>query len=377
MRILGANLTILTLLAVALAGTPARAAATECGDLPGLRAGLNRLITEQGLAGAAVEVDNPRCGRWTASAGVADRRIGRPMPVDERFRIGSITKTFTAVAVLQLAAEGQVSLDASVDSYLPGLVQGAYDGRRMSVRDLLRHTSGLPDHADLPEGEQWRYRTFRPAELVRLALAMPRPERTWHYSTTNYALAGMIVERVTGRPLEAEVERRVLRPLGLSGTYWPGDSPAIRGAHPRSYTLVEQNGTPIRIDGTNWNMSYGWAGGALISTLPDLNRFFDALLDGRLLPAPWTAELTRTIPADEERLGAGARYGLGVMSLPMSCGGHWIGHGGTSPGGFRAWTAVNPNGRRVSFVLNEVPATEQAELDFRAVVDTALCEENR
>ncbi len=298
------------------------------------------------------------------------------MNATDRLRAGSVTKTFTATVVLQLAAEHRLALDAPVDRYLPGVVRrNGYDGRHITVRQLLRHTSGLPDYLDAPEWEHFqrlRYRHFEPRELVARALDLPRPSGAWHYATTNYLLAGMIIREVTGHAPEAEITRRVIRPLGLRDTYWPGDEIPIRGPHSRSYFTAEDGRLT---DGTAWNTTFGGVGGALVSSPGDLSRFISALFGGRLLPAAQLAEMRRTVAADPDRLWPGARYGLGLISSPLRCGGRWWGHAGTVPGGHRALTAVGPGGRTVAVALNEVPATLQAEQDFLDVVQTAFCED--
>ncbi|GCD41132.1 serine hydrolase domain-containing protein [Streptomyces paromomycinus] len=345
-----------------------------------LAASLDTLVTRHGIPGVAAGVTDPRCGRWDAARGVADRKTGRPMRAEDRFRIGSVTKTFTATVVLQLAAEGRIELDAPVERYLPGLIRGGnghgYDGRRITVRQLLQHTSGLPDYTtalvQLPL-DQWRFRHFEPRELIATALKMPPPEKKWHYSTTNYLLAGLVVEKITGRGAEAEVSRRILRPLGLRDTYWPGDSTRIRGAHSRSYFSATDDPDAPLADGTEWNMTFGGVGGALVSTPADVNRFFRGLFGGKLLPARWLAEMKRTVPADPDRLWPGARYGLGLIASPLECGGWWWGHGGTVPGGHRALGAVGPGGRSVALALTAVPSTEQAESAYRATAETAFC----
>ncbi|WP_435846606.1 serine hydrolase domain-containing protein [Streptomyces chrestomyceticus] len=345
-----------------------------------LAASLDTLVTRHGIPGVAAELTDPRCGRWDTARGVADRKTGRPMRAEDRFRIGSVTKTFTATVVLQLVAEGRIALDAPVERYLPGLIRGGdghgYDGRTITVRQLLQHTSGLPDYTaalvQLPV-EQWRFRHTEPRELIATALKMPPPEKKWHYATTNYLLAGLIVEKVTGHGVESEVTRRILRPLGLRDTYWPGDSTRIRGAHSHSYfSATDEPDAPLA-DGTEWNMTFGGAGGALVSTPADVNRFFRALFGGKLLPARWLAEMKRTVPADPDRLWPGARYGLGLIASPLECGGWWWGHGGTVPGGHRALGAVGPGGRSIALALTAVPSTEQAEADYRATAETAFC----
>ncbi|WP_306425514.1 serine hydrolase domain-containing protein [Streptomyces hilarionis] len=302
------------------------------------------------------------------------------MNARDRLRAGSVTKTFTATVLLQLAAEHRVDLDEPVARRLPGLIAGnGHDGRKITVRQLLRHTSGLPDYLDAPEWqhvERLRYRHFTPRELIARALTLPAPGPPagsgFHYATTNYLVAGLVIEQVTGRSAESEVTRRIIRPLGLRDTYWPGDDPRLRGPHSHSY--YAPGADAARTDGTDWNMTFGGVGGALVSSPGDLERFFGALLDGRLLPPEQLAQMRRTVAADPDRLWPGARYGLGLISSPLPCGGVWWGHAGTVPGGHRALGAVGPGGRRVAVALNEVPSTEQAEADFRAVVEAALCE---
>ncbi|MBT2420322.1 beta-lactamase family protein [Streptomyces sp. ISL-22] len=345
-----------------------------------LRQALRTLTDRDRITGAAVLVTDATagapCGSWAETAGTADLSTGRPMNATDRLRAGSVTKTFTATVVLQLAAEHRIALDAPVDRYLPGLIRhNGYDGRRITVRQLLRHTSGLPDYLDAPEWERperLRYRHFEPRELVARALDLPRPSGAWHYATTNYLLAGLIIREVTGNSPETEITRRVIRPLGLRDTYWPGDDTRIRGPHSRSYFTAEDG---RRTDGTAWNTTFGGVGGALVSTPADLTRFITALLGGRLLPADQLAEMRRTVAADPDRLWPGARYGLGLIASPLRCGGEWWGHAGTVPGGHRALTAVGPGGRSVAVALNEVPATLQAEQDFLDMVQTAFCED--
>ncbi|MFF7133101.1 serine hydrolase domain-containing protein [Streptomyces sp. NPDC008196] len=366
--------------APAAAQPPPARQQSVCAPHGDLRQALRTLTDRDRITGAAVLITDPNeglpCGSWAASVGTADLSTGRPMNVTDRLRAGSVTKTFTATVVLQLAAEHRISLDEPVDRYLPGLVRhNGYDGRRITVRQLLRHTSGLPDYLEAPEWEhpeRLRYRHFEPRELVTRALDLPRPSGSWHYATTNYLLAGMIIREVTGHAPEAEITRRVIRPLGLRDTYWPGDDTRIRGRHSRSYFASEDGRLA---DGTAWNTTFGGVGGALVSTPADLTRFVTALFGGRLLPADQLANMRRTVAADPDRLWPGARYGLGLITSPLRCGGLWWGHAGTVPGGHRALTAVGPGGRSVAVALNEVPATLQAEQDFLDLVGTAFCED--
>ncbi|GAA4232910.1 serine hydrolase domain-containing protein [Actinomadura meridiana] len=356
--------------------TSARAAPPRgCGDRVAVRQVLNRVTGVHGLTGAAVRVDDPRCGPWTAASGKADRRTGRPMSADMRVRIASITKTFTATAVLGLAAEGRISLDAPIDRYLPGLVdRNGYDGRTITVRSLLRHTSGLPDHMETFEStEEYRFRHFEPEELVERALSLPHPPAGWNYSTTNYVLAGLIIEKVTGHRAEDEIRHRIIDPLRLRDTYWPGDQVRIRGSHAHGYVRQEEGGTVRWADYTALNSTVAWTGGALISTPRDVSVFLGALLGGRLLPPRLMAEMKRTVAADPDRVWEGARFGLGLIGTPLRCGGTWWGHAGDIDG-FTTIAGVAPSGRRVSIAFNENPSTWEAFNEELNLVQTALCD---
>ncbi|MFH9657137.1 serine hydrolase domain-containing protein [Streptomyces sp. NPDC017248] len=372
-------LTCLLTAAPAAVAQPSRDAPGTCAPHPQVTRSVRHLVAHDHITGAAVLVTGPDpaapCARWTATDGTADLRTGRPMNTTDRLRAGSVTKTFTATVVLRLAAERRLSLDAPVERYLPGLIRaGGYDGRRITVRQLLRHTSGLPDYLEAPEWqhpERMRYRHFTPRRLIARALRLPRPEHTWHYATTNYLIAGLIIRAVTGHSPETEITRRIITALGLRDTYWPGDEPRIKGPYSHSY-FTSADGH--RVDGTAWNTTFGGVGGALVSSPADLTRFATALFTGRLLPTRQLAEMRRTVAADPDRLWPGARYGLGLISSPLSCGGTWWGHAGTVPGGHRALVARGPGGRTAAVALTEVPATLEAEEDFLAIVDTALCE---
>lgn len=356
---------------------PAQAASRPagCADRTGIRQALERMTGTHGLTGAAVRVDDPRCGTWTAASGTADRRTGRPMRAGLRTRIASVTKTFTAAAVLGLAGEGRISLDAPVDRYLPGLIdRNGYDGRTITVRSLLRHTSGLPDHMDtFASADDYRFRHFEPEELVDRALTLPAPAPGWHYSTTNYVIAGLIVEKVSGHGLEDEVRRRITGPLGLHATYWPGDETGIRGPHPHGYVREERDGTVRWADFTEMNTTAAWAGGALISSDRDLNVFFGALLGGRLLAPEMLAEMKRTVPADPDRVWDGASYGLGLIGTPLRCGGGWWGHAGGVEG-FTTISGAAPSGRRASIAFNENPSSKEGFDDQMRLVETAFCD---
>ncbi|MFD5915430.1 serine hydrolase domain-containing protein [Kitasatospora sp. NPDC058201] len=334
--------------------------------------GLDRLVREDGVPGvlAAVKGRDGRTRNYTA--GVGDLATRTKVPVDGQVRIGSNTKTFTAVVVLQLVGEGKVELDAFVDTYLPGLVRGdGLDGRNITVRQLLQHTSGLPEYVDRDFALSHKDYYSEPRELLDRALAQKAhfaPGTKWEYNNTNYLLAGLIIQKITGRPLGEEINRRVVDRLGLRHTYFPapGDR-TIHEPHPKGYARATEDG-PLR-DYTELDPSWGWAAGAMVSTPGDLNRFFSGLIGGRLLKPELLAQMRTTVPAPE--VGAGVGYGLGLISTPLSCGGVAWGHGGTIPG-YRTGGGVTEDGRAVSIAVTVLP-THVVDQHADALVDSALC----
>ncbi len=332
---------------------------------------LDALVRDDGMPAALASVKDRNGRTRTYTAGVGNLSTGSKVPVDGQVRIGSNTKTFVAVVVLQLVGEGKIGLDATVDTYLPGLVRGeGIDGRHITVRQLLQHTSGLPDYGIHVDDDELRNRYFEPRELLDIALrykADAAPGTTWGYSNTNYVLAGLIVQKVTGRPLAEEMDRRIIKRIGLRHTYFPAPGEmAVREPHPQGYHRNPADG-PLR-DFTEIDPSAGWAAGQLISTNSDLNRFFTALLAGRLLPAAQLAEMRTTVPAGT----SGLRYGLGLMSRPLTCGGVYWGHGGDIPG-YETRGGATDDGRAANVAVTTIPTDEAAAQHVKDAVDTALC----
>jgi len=208
-------------------------------------------LAQEGFPGVLAAVSDGHGGGLDHVAGVGDLATGAPVPVNGQVRIASNTKTFTATVVLQLVAEHRVSLDRTVETYLPGLVRGpGGDGRQITVRQLLQHTSGIPDYDDVlyPEWLASGFtRHYTPQELVAAGLGRPAvgaPGAQFSYSNTEYAIAGLLVEEVTGHSIASEITSRVIDRVGLKDTWWPADGDrTIRGPHPRNY-LQDTAGGP-------------------------------------------------------------------------------------------------------------------------------------
>ncbi|MET4923239.1 serine hydrolase [Streptomyces sp. PSRA5] len=370
-----------------------RASAGEALSQRQLQREVNRTLKKAGYIGISVQVrDGQR--RTHAVAGEAQLGTGRPVSHEAGFRAASVTKTFVSTVVLQLVAEGRLSLDDTVEKWLPGVVAGnGNDGSRITLRHLLQHTSGVYNY-DFTEDtgdtaadfERTRFDHHDPEEAVARAMehrpdfepADPNdPEPKWSYSNTGYLLAGMVIEKATGKSWDTEVRDRIVRPLGLTQTYAPGDDPRLKG--PYTHTYQQLPGSTGMTDTSIRNVSWASAAGQLITGERDLDRFLTALQRGRLLPPAEMAELRDTVPAGEDFqvVFPGLHYGLGVMRQPLSCGGFRWGHGGDLEGQ-TIRTAVSEDGQR-SVVVNASGKMSDdewlldAEKAVQALLDRAIC----
>ncbi|MFE2637835.1 serine hydrolase domain-containing protein [Streptomyces scopuliridis] len=387
------TLGVAALVSTALTGPAVAASAARNGDGSGGGAGAGagragHHATQQqldaavrdGVPGALARVTD-RDGVWNGSAGVADLTTGRERLPRDTYRIASLTKTFVATVLLQLAAEGRLDLDDTVESRLPGVVRGSgHDGRTVTVRQLLNHTSGVFNYNSDPEFRQkvagdgfltHRYDTWQPEQLVALAMSHPpyfAPGTGFHYSNTNYILAGMIVERVTGRPYGTEIERRILRPLKLRATSAPGTDVRMPRPSGRAYSKLLSPDPAAEIhDVTELNPTVAGASGSMISDSADLQRFYRALLRGELLPAKQLGEMMDTIDMGAD-VPSGYGYGLGLLRQELPCGVEIWGHSGDTRGSRSAVAMTRDASHSIAFNFNADWAG-----DTKKVVEAEFC----
>ncbi|PZF96405.1 serine hydrolase domain-containing protein [Micromonospora endophytica] len=343
-------------------------------DRPELQEAIEEFVAA-GFAGIQLRVHDDQ-GEWVGSAGV--RKLGETVrpATDGRFWAGSVAKTFTATLVLQLVAEERLQLDAPVANHLPDLDLD----KRITARMLLQHTSGLfnytgeyyPDGTVMPgipaAGKEWvdtRLHTYQPQELVQLALSKParfEPGADWSYSNTNYTLAALLIERVTGESYGEQMQQRILRPLGLRDTALAGNITDLPEPHAHGYYRYQDADQWKVVDVSRQNLSMLLAAGGMISTTRDLHTFFAALNGGNLLPAPLLTEMRKPQgPID---------YGLGlfVQDLGPDCGTIYH-HNGGAPGGYGALMYSTPDGRKT---LTAGLTTGDAPVDPAEVFPTAL-----
>ncbi|MFE1560503.1 serine hydrolase domain-containing protein [Streptomyces sp. NPDC058734] len=331
-----------------------------------------------GVSGVQARMIGPDGRQSVATSGTADLKTGRPVSPDGYFRMASTSKTLVAVVVLQLEAEGRLSLDDTVEHWLPGVVRGnGNDGSRITLRRLLQHTSGIQD--DLPgystpaEYYQQRYQVHGSGELVARAMAHA-PVVGWAYSNTGYVLLDMVVQKAAGRPAHQEITDRVLRPLGLDRTRWTGTSPTLPRPHARAYEFF---GPGARVDVTDQipvdHENLGW-----VTTTRDENLFFRALLSGRLLPARQMAEMKDTVDVTglAQELWPGGKYGLGLVQRPLkSCNSSYWSHEG-GDGGYITLNGVTEDGTRSVVVsMSEARRDRMMEQEeaASALIEHALC----
>jgi D-alanyl-D-alanine carboxypeptidase len=333
---------------------PHRSTATD--TRPDLQRKLDALVTgpRRVAPGAAAYVSGPR-GTWMGSAGLANVARGTEMTTDARMRLESVSKIYTATIVHELAAEGRLSLDDTLEKWLPGALPY---GDEVTLTQLLTHTSGIPDDNVLTArsdhylaliGDRTfrsellrfakKYRAnpaleFSPAIWLRIAAAVPplfRPGTSYHYSNTGFDLLGRVAERATGTDIATLYERRLFRPLGLVRTAWDPQGP-IAGTHASGYR-VGPNGRLL--DVTDWHGGKG-AEGAVVANAAETARFLVALMKERFFG-----------PLQLARMKYGGFWSGGNT---LGCGADAYGHAGAGAG-FKTEALVSGDGQTVAVLL--------------------------
>ncbi|WP_258319105.1 serine hydrolase domain-containing protein [Streptomyces griseorubiginosus] len=301
---------------------------------------IEKVRRQAGIPGVVAGLWMPGEGSYVRATGVADKATGAPMRTDMFVRIGSETKTFTVTALLELVDDGRIGLDDPISDY----VHGVPDGNRITLRHLAEMRSGLFPYTDDADFQHDLLsdpkRSFTPRQVLAYGFKHRNtfaPGTRFQYSNTNLVLLGLVVERVSGRTLADFLERRVLRPARLPDTLLPGTFDFPR-PHPHGYTNQTLSGEVA--DSTNWNPSWAWAAGAMISDLNDLHRWAKTVATGTLLRPRTQAERLKMLPTGHP----GLRYGLGIFES-----GGWIGHNGSIPG-YETVTVYLPS-REATLVL--------------------------
>lgn len=348
---------------------PANAAALPQPDITGLRDVL-RTARRQGAPGAMARIDDGGTVHRMVT-GVADRKTLRTISTLDRFRIGSVTKTFSAVVLLQLRDEKKLRLNASVNSYLPGLLPDD----RITVRHVLSHRSGLYDYTNdmfaksVPGFEAVRTKVFTYRQLVNRSLAHARtnsPGAAYAYSNTNFVVAGMLIEKLTGHSVGTAYQSRIIEPLDLRDTLYVHPATNIPGRHTRGYMTSDTAGA-APIDATRQTTSWAQSAGALISTAKDLNTFLSALLGGKLTSANSLDQMQRWW-----KVNSTTAYGLGLRRRTLSCGTSVYGHTGAVQG-YYTYAFTSKDGKRSLSALANTSNNATVLNTMTGTLESAFC----
>lgn len=309
------------LAASAIASVPQASAASPRDAA--LTRSIRRALATTAAPGAIVGVWQPGRAPYVRSFGVRDTATRRPMRDDLYMRIGSVTKTFTVTALLQLVDEGRVALDDPIAKYVPGVISGD----TITLRQLATMRSGLVNYSATAAVDRslidHPFKAWTPRELLSHAIGEPllfAPGTAFSYSNTNTILLGLVVEQVSGERLGAYIRRHITQPLGMRQTSFPAGT-GFPSPHAQGYA----DGTPDgRIaNATRWNPTWTWSAGQMVSTLRDLRIWGPRLVSGRGLLSARTQRLRMASVAGN----APIVYGLGMFNVRQ-----WLGHNGSLPG---------------------------------------------
>ncbi|WP_149549375.1 serine hydrolase domain-containing protein [Streptomyces marokkonensis] len=360
-------------LIVTLAAPPALADGTSlpAPDIAAVSA-VHKTALTQGAPGALTRIDEGRTSHHVAT-GEADTAAHTQMDTGRRFRVGSVSKTFTAVVLLQLVAEGRVDLDAPANRYLPEPLPDD----RITVRHLLSHRSGLYDYTNdmfyntVPGFEAVRDKVFGYQELIDLSTARPlnnAPGAAYSYSNTNFVALGLLIEHVTGTPVASHYQERIVAPLRLRNTSYVHPRTSLSGSYARGYLRQDDTTLPL-VDSTEQTVSWAQSAGAVISNGKDLNRFFSALLSGKLLPAEQLEDMTTMVPVTADGKQS---YGLGLRGRKLSCGTTVYGHTGTVQG-YYTYAFTTGDGARSMTSLANTSNNGTVNATLGGTLDASFC----
>ncbi|MFE9613940.1 serine hydrolase domain-containing protein [Streptomyces sp. NPDC006012] len=374
---------VLGALALSLLAMPARATpgqvsgeaptALPAPDTAQLRDVLRSAVA-QGAPGAMARIDDDG-SVYTATQGFADQDTRRALDTDDRFRVGSVTKVFSTVVLLQLVDAHQLDLDAPVNRYLPGLLPDD----RITVRHVLSHRSGLYDYTDdmfaqsVSGFEAVRNKVYSYRQLVDLSLKKARtntPGAAYAYSNTNFVVAGMLIEKITGHSVRSEYENRIFKPLKLNDTSYVHPDVRIQGRYARGYLTPDTAGQAL-VDATEQTVSWAQSAGAVISSTRDLNTFLSALADAKLTSAESLAEMERFTKVDST-----TAYGLGLRRRTLSCGVSVQGHTGVVQG-YYTYAFTSEDGRRSVTALANTSNNTKVLNTMAGTLESAFCGKQR
>lgn len=344
-------------------GSPQKSSALKTIDPAAFRAVVAAAAKELFVPGAMVVLRTPQ-GNYEASVGTTELGAQAPPAADTHFRIASNTKTMTAALIVLLAQEGKLKFTDPVSVYVPGVP----NGENITIAELLKMRSGLYGYTADPELggalDADPAKAWTPQEVLAIAFRHPPqfpPDTSYEYSNTNYALLGLVAEKVGGRPLAQQLNDRVFAPFGLGQTSLPAPDdtsmpvPYSHGymyggtfyaladdPYPADMQAAARAGTLQPIDYTNQNSSYATAAGGAISTADDLATWMKALVSGKLFDADFHQQWLTSLQAEDPDAPDGQKYGYGISYQRFGPNAAMYYHGGELPG-FNSFMGYDPD----------------------------------
>ena len=293
---------------------------------------VDQTFQELKVPGAIVGVWMGGYAPWATAMGVKDLVTKEPIKIDDKMRIGSITKTFTGTVLLQLVDEGKISLNDKLATYFPDFP----NGQNITIEEVGNMTSGIFNYSEDATFETEMLKNmlipFTPEELINIAKKHEpyfAPGTSFHYSNTNFILLGLIIEKLTGNPLQTEIQNRILNPLGMTNSTFAINSD-FPDPHANGYYYMDSTAAKP-VDVTNLNPSWGWAAGSIISTLDDLQKYAKTLATGQLISMKSQDARLKWDPPSILKTGAWAgkelKYGFALGDFDGA-----YGHNGGIPG---------------------------------------------
>lgn len=350
---------------IAVVGGPAAGAPLPVASPPTFATSVQRVVA----AGApgALGLDRSASASVAVARGVSSLATGRRLQPGDRYRIGSITKSFVATLVMREVQHGRVGLDDAIGAVLPGVPA---PWRPVTIRQLLEMRSGIFDYTedDALLEAALTGRSFRPRELLAAAAAHPMlfaPGRNYSYSNTNYVVLGLLLERLDGRSLGEQLSDELFEPLGLHDTWFPTSQRSIPGPHAHGYLDLRGSGL---VDVTALlSPSVPWAAGAIVSTAADVTAFHRALLTGKVLPMALVRQMIEGVPTPE-----GFSYGFGLLTF-SACGSTFVGHDGSVPGYYDFVLSTTDASRQAIVAMNVGGEKASATRALNDALASALC----
>jgi D-alanyl-D-alanine carboxypeptidase len=378
----------------AAAGSASTNPALKTIDPRAFQAVVETIAEQLKVPGAMVVLRTPQ-GNFNAAVGTTELGAQAPPAANTHFRIASNTKTMTAALIVLLAQDGKLKFSDPVSSYVPDVP----NGENITVAQLLKMRSGLygysADPALAAAMDADPAKAWTPQEALDIAFRHPpqfAPDASYEYSNTNYALLGLVAEKVGGRPLAQQFQERLFGPVGLTQTSLPATDDTSMPApyshgymyggsfyaladdpYPAEMQAAAQAGTLQPIDYTNQNSSYATAAGGAISTADDLATWMKALVSGKVFNADYHQQWLTSVQPEDPGAPDGQKYGYGISYQRFGPNAAMYYHGGELPG-FNSFMGYDPDNDVALVIWTNLTLSPEGKTTAQGMLATILDE---